>query len=177
MDFKKYTAEFIGTLFLTHIGCGALVMYNSSAGWLAVALTFGLVLMAMTYCFAHVSGCHINPAVSLGMLISGKIDFKDFIGYIIAQFTGAIVGIAILLVLFNNDTGLGANGYGDLSSWSLSWWQALIAEIVLTAIFVMVMLIMTSKKNRYVRGIVTGLTFAALYLFGLPLTNASLNPA
>lgn len=177
MNFKKYIAEFIGTLFLTHIGCGALVMYDFSAGWIAVALAFGLTLMAMTYCYHQVSGSHFNPAVSLGMFIAKKIDFKDFIGYIVAQFLGAIVGVAVLMVFFNNNTGLGANGYGDLSGWSFSWWQALIAEIILTAIFVMVFLVMTSKKSKYLIGIVNGSTLTALYLFGLPLTNASLNPA
>ena len=147
-------------------------MYDFSAGWIA-----GACVRAYSngddICYHQVSGSHFNPAVSLGMFIAKKIDFKDFIGYIVAQFLGAIVGVAVLMVFFNNNTGLGANGYGDLSGWSFSWWQALIAEIILTAIFVMVFLVMTSKKSKYLIGIVNGLTLTALYLFGLPLTNAS----
>ncbi len=177
MEFKKYIAEMFGTMFLVLVGCGSAVAYGFSAGWLAIALAFGLTVMAMTYCYMKFSGCHINPAVSLAMLITKKIDFKDFIGYIIAQFVGGIVGAAVLMIFFSRATGLGANGYGAMSSWDLNWWQALIAEILLTNLFVMVFLATSGKKHKFSGGIINGLTFAAVYIIGIPLTNASINPA
>lgn len=177
MNFKKYIAEFLGTMFLVLVGCGSAVAYGFSAGWLAIALAFGLTLMTMYYCYAPVSGCHINPAVSLAMLITKKIDFKDFIIYIIAQFLGALVGAAVLLIFFRAGTGLGANGYNTLSNWDLSWWRALIAEILLTAIFVMVFLSLSGKRHKLANGIIIGLTFTVVYIFGIPLTGASINPA
>lgn len=177
MNFKKYIAEFLGTMFLVLIGAGSAVAYGFSAGWLAIAFAFGLTVMAMTYCYGPVSGCHINPAVSLAMLVAKKIDFKDFIIYIIAQFLGGIVGALVLLIFFSADTGLGANGYGALSNWDLRWWQALIAEILLTAVFVMVFLTVAGKKHKIANGVIIGLTFTVVYIFGIPLTNASINPA
>ncbi|MDD4316365.1 MAG: aquaporin [Clostridia bacterium] len=177
MDFKKYIAELLGTMFLVLVGCGSAVAYSFSAGWLAVSLAFGLTVMAMTYCFMKFSGCHINPAVSLAMLICKKIDFKDFIAYIIAQFVGGIIGAAVLMIFFDASTGLGANGYDALSSWDLNWWQALIAEILLTNLFVMVFLATSGRKHKYSVGIINGLTFAMVYIIAIPLTNASINPA
>lgn len=177
MDFKKYISEFVGTMFFVLIGCGSAVAYGFSSGWLAVAFAFGLMAMAMTYCYSSISGCHINPAVSFAMLVAKKIDWKDFIIYIISQFLGGIVAAAVLLIFFRGHSGLGANGYNTVSNWDLRWWQALVAEIIMTAILVMVFLTLNGKKKKPTNGIVVGLTYTVLYIFGIPLTNASLNPA
>ncbi len=177
MNIKKYISEFLGTMFITLIGCGVAVAYGFSTGWLAIALAFGLTVMAMYYIYAPISGAHLNPAVSLGMWVTKKIDFKDFIIYIIAQFLGGIVAAAVLLIFFDAGSGLGANAYNDLSNWDLNWWQALIAEILLTVVFVMVFITVVKKKNKDIRGVVIGLTYTAVYLLGIPLTGASINPA
>lgn len=177
MNFKKYLVEFTGTMFLVLLGCGAAVAYTFSAGWLAVALVFGLTLMALTYCYGNISGCHINPAVSLAMFITKKIDFKDCIGYMIAQFLGGILGALVLLIFFRTNTGLGANGFNTLSNWNFAWWQAFLIETLLTCLFVMVVLTVKSKKLKYVGGIIIGLTFALVYMVAIPLTGASINPA
>lgn len=177
MEFKKYVVEFSGTMFLVLLGCGAAVAYTFSAGWLAVALVFGLTVMALTYCYGNISGCHINPAVTLAMFITKKIDFKDCIGYMISQFLGGIVGILVLMIFFRTDTGLGANGFNTLSNWDFTWWQAFIIEMLLSWFFVMVVLAVKEKKLKYSGGIVIGLTFALVYVVALPLTGASINPA
>ncbi len=177
MDFKKYISEFLGTMFFVLIGCGSAIAYGFSSGWIAVALAFGLTAMAMSYCYGAVSGCHINPAISFAMFVAKKIDLKDFLLYIASQFLGGIVAAAVLLIFFRANSGLGANGYNTLSSWDLRWWQALIAEIIMTAILAMVFLAIQGRRHKMANGIVIGLTYTALYVFGIPLTNASLNPA
>ena len=148
MNIKKYISEFLGTMFITLIGCGVAVAYGFSTGWLAIALAFGLTVMAMYYIYAPISGAHLNPAVSLGMWVTKKIDFKDFIIYIIAQFLGGIVAAAVLLIFFDAGSGLGANAYNDLSNWDLNWWQALIAEILLTADLLWYSLRLSRRKTK-----------------------------
>ncbi len=187
---RKYIAEFIGTAVLVIFGCGSAVVANAmlsgqgvvvplSFSTLAIAIAFGLVIVAMAYSVGNVSGCHINPAVSLGMLIAGKMSITDFIGYVISQMLGGIAGAAILMgVLGGTAYGLGANAYGESSAMGTSLTQALIVEIILTFVFVFVILGVTSKeKYSSVSGIVIGLTLTLVHIFGIPFTGTSVNPA
>lgn len=174
---KKYIAEFIGTFVLVLFACGTAAVVGCSSengtGYLLTALAFGLVIVAMAYSIGNVSGCHINPAVSIAMLVSGKMDVKDFIGYVVAQFLGAIVGAAVLMALVGVDSGLGANAlYND------SILLSIIVEIILTFVFVIAILGVTSKEsNGAVAGIVIGLTLTLVHILGISFTGTSVNPA
>lgn len=175
---KKYLAEFIGTLVLVLFACGtaaALGVDGSVAdgAYFMTALSFGLVIVAMAYSIGNVSGCHINPAVSLAMLISGKLSTKDFMGYLIAQFLGALVGAGLLAYLLGADSGLGANAlYQD------NVFQSIVIEVILTFVFVLSILGVTSKiENASVAGIVIGLSLTLVHLLGIHFTGTSVNPA
>lgn len=174
---KKYIAEFIGTFVLVLFACGTAAVVGCSAengtGYLLTALAFGLVIVAMAYSIGNVSGCHINPAVSIAMLVSGKLSIADFIGYIIAQFAGATAGAAVLMALVGKESGLGANAlYND--SIGLSF----LVEIILTFVFVIAILGVTSKiENSSVAGIVIGLTLTLVHILGISFTGTSVNPA
>ena len=182
---KKYICELIGTLVLVLFGCGSAAIAGQTLGTLGIALAFGLSIVAMAYVIGDVSGCHINPAVSLGMLIDGRISAKDFIGYVISQCIGAIIAAAILMFLINSanlggvaTTGLGANGFGAASSIGINMTGALITEIILTAVFVFTILGVTaSEKTASVAGIVIGLTLTFVHIMGIPITGTSVNPA
>lgn len=187
---KKYIAEFIGTAVLVVGGCGTAVAVNtiskthgvslpSTGTIIAIAFAFGLSIVAMAYSIGNVSGCHINPAVSLGMLINGKISAKDFVGYVIAQLLGATAGAAGLWLIFGSNESLGANGYGGgISALGLSAVAAGIVEVVLTFIFVLTVLGVTSKvENGAVAGIVIALCLVFVHLIGIPFTGTSVNPA
>ncbi len=186
---KKYIAEFIGTGVLVVGGCGTAVAINTvttghggptptAATVVAIALAFGLSIVAMAYSIGNVSGCHINPAVSLGMLVSGKMSAKDFIGYVIAQFLGATAGAAGLWLVFGSNASLGANGYGDSSALHIGAVGAGIVEVVLTFIFVLLILGVTSKaENGKIAGLVIGLTLVFVHLIGICFTGTSVNPA
>lgn len=188
--FKKALAEMIGTAVLVVIGCGVAVTTGCSdnAGIVATSLAFGLAIVAMAYSIGNVSGCHINPAVSLGLLVAHKMSFKDFLVYVGAQLVGAILGSAILFAIFYNmrETGLsyGANqiqwalfeGVGNITAGS--YLLAVLSEIVLTFIFVLAILGVTSKeKNSQVAGLVIGLVLVLVHLLGIRLTGTSVNPA
>ena len=174
---KKYLAEFIGTLVLVLFACGTAAVVGCSAengtGYLLTALAFGLVIVAMAYSIGNVSGCHINPAVSIAMLVSGKLSLKDFIGYVIAQFAGATAGAAILMALVGKESGLGANAlYNDSIGLSI------LVEIILTFVFVIAILGVTSKEqNGAVAGIVIGLSLTLVHILGISFTGTSVNPA
>ena len=177
---KKYIAEFIGTATLVLFGTGIAVV--SGGNLVATALAFGLAIIAMAYVIGDISGCHVNPAVSLSMLISKKISVKDFIGYVISQVAGAFAGSGILYAILNGtDLGtanLGANGFESLSALNISMVGALITEVVLTFVFVYTILGVTSDKNKSnVAGIVIGLTLTFVHLLGINLTGTSVNPA
>ena len=187
---KKYLCEFIGTAVLVLFGCGTAVVTGGAtagtglgfAGVLTIAIAFGLSIVAMAYVIGNVSGCHINPAVSLSMLISKKMSIKDFLGYIIAQCAGAFAGIGILYaILSNSDLGvsaLGANGFDGLSAVGLNMVGAIIVEIILTFVFIYTILGVTSdEKKGSVAGIVIGLTLTFVHIIGIPLTGTSVNPA
>ena len=145
---KKYFAEFLGTLVLVLFGTGVAVVTNGNV--LITALAFGLAIVAMAYSIGSISGCHVNPAVSLAMYLNKKISLKEFGFYSLAQFIGAICGSAILyLILKNSDLGvlaLGANGYGSLSGYGINLFGAIIVEVVLTFVFVYVILGVTSDE-------------------------------
>ena len=177
---KKYIAEFLGTLVLVLFGTGIAVVSNGNL--VATSLAFGLAIVAMAYSIGKISGCHVNPAVSLAMYLNKKMDLREFACYVLSQVLGAICGTAILyLVLSNTDLGvlnLGANGYASLSANAITLFGAIVVEVVLTFIFVFVILGVTSDKDKAsVSGIVIGLTLAFVHLLGIPLTGTSVNPA
>ncbi len=178
---KKYVAECIGTLVLVFMGCGSAVFLGCApeGGHLAVALAFGLSIVAMAYVIGNISGCHINPAVSLAMLLSKKLSFLDFIGYVIAQVVGAVAGAGLLKLLvgfgLTDQTGaLGANGIANAGGTA----GAILVEVILTFIFIFTILGVTSDEGKgSVAGIVIGLTLTFVHIVGIPLTGTSVNPA
>ena len=177
---KKYIGEFIGTAVLVLFGTGIAVV--SGGNLVATALAFGLSIVAMAYVIGNISGCHINPAVSLAMLINKKIETKDFIYYVIAQILGALAGTALLYLILKNTTigveSLGANGYGTLSSTNITLLGALVTECILTFVFIYTILGVTSDESKSnIAGIVIGLTLAFVHLLGINLTGTSVNPA
>lgn len=176
--FKKYLAEFIGTLVLVVFACGTAIATGCSSeangAYLLTALAFGLVIVAMAYSIGNISGCHINPAVSIAMLVSNKMSLKDFCGYVVAQFAGAIAGAGILAIFFDPaQSGFGTNGLfeGDI-------FKSLLIEVILTFVFVLAILGVTSKiENAKVAGIVIGLSLTLVHILGIALTGTSVNPA
>lgn len=175
---RKYIAEFIGTCVLVLAACGTAVVVGcdktaGDAAYFMTALAFGLVIVAMAYSIGNVSGCHINPAVSLAMLISKKMDVKDFIGYVVAQCLGGIFGALLLGVIAGFNCGFGANGL-----YEGNYVTSLIVEIILTFIFVLAILGVTSKPEYgNVAGIVIGLTLTLVHIVGIHFTGTSVNPA
>ena len=177
---KKYFAEFIGTLVLVLFGTGVAVL--SGGNLVATALAFGLAIIAEAYVIGDISGCHVNPAVSLAMFISKRLPGKDFAFYVIAQILGALAGTGLLfLILSSTNLGtaaLGANGYGSLSVTNISLLGAIVTEIALTFVFIFTILGVTSdSKKASVAGIVIGLTLTFVHLIGIKLTGTSVNPA
>ena len=175
---KKYIAELFGTFVLTLFGCGSAALsggIDGKLGILGIAFAFGLSIVSMAYVIGDVSGCHINPAVSLGVFLNGGMSFKDFVGYVIAQFIGGIAGAG---VLFGIATGLGQNGFGDASYLHISMGGAFLVEVILTMVFVFTILGVTAKvKNQAIAGLVIGLTLTFVHILGIPLTGTSVNPA
>ena len=169
---RKYIAECVGTMLLTLVACGIAV--TSGVDLVATSLAFGLVIVAAAYSIGNVSGCHINPAVSIALTVAGKMEVKECIRYIVAQVIGAFVGSLLLALTLGGFTALGANGLvGDTTVWI-----ALLVEVILTFIFTTTILGVTDKKeNGHVTGIVIGLTLVLVHLFGLPFTGTSVNPA
>ena len=177
-DFKKYLAEFIGTFVLVLVACGT-AMITSAKGdptfYLTTAAAFGLVIVAMAYSIGNISGCHINPAVSLAMLISKKMNVKDFCGYVVAQCLGAILGAVCLGLIFGFDTakaiGFGANACEKVGG-------GFLVEVLLTCIFVLAILGVTSRGEfSKVAGLVIGGTLTLVHLLGIGITGTSVNPA
>ncbi len=183
---KKCLAEFIGTMTLVVLGCGTAMLVGcdsvSGSGYPLTALAFGLTIVAMAYSIGNISGCHINPAVSLGVLLSGGMDVKEFVSYVISQCLGALAGSGLLALIFNlgNVTdktgGFGSNGLGNVNG---SAFAGLIVEIVLTFIFVIAILGVTSSKAAHgsFAGLVIGLTLVVVHILGIGLTGTSVNPA
>ena len=183
---KKYLAELIGTMVLVLLGCGSAVFAGSVAdvvgtgvGTLGVAFAFGLAVIAMAYTIGNISGCHINPAITLGVFLAGRMKGKDAIMYMIFQVIGAIVGSLILFALVSSGknagpTTTGANGFGDGQAL-----QAFIAELVFTFIFVLVVLGSTDSKKGAgnLAGLAIGLTLVLIHIVCIPITGTSVNPA
>ena len=181
---KKYICEGIGTAVLVLFGCGSAAIAGGALGTLGIAMAFGLSIIAMAYVIGNISGCHINPAVSLAMAINKKITWKEFGFYVLAQVIGAIVGIALLYLIMVccgidvSVQGLGQNGFGTESSVGINVWGALITEIILTFVFIYTILGVTSDESKAsIAGIVIGLTLAFVHIMGIPLTGTSVNPA
>lgn len=176
MNVKKYISEFIGTLVLVLFACGVAAVSGCKfpeTGYVATALAFGLVIVAMAYSIGNISGCHINPAVSIAMFVSGKMSLTDFIGYIVAQFAGAISGAVILMYLLGSNAALGQN-----SLYNEDILKSLIIEVILTFVFVFAILGVTSKtENGKITGLVIGLSLTLVHLLGIPFTGTSVNPA
>lgn len=183
---KKLIAECIGTCVLVVCGCGTAMLVGCDAvnggGYILTALAFGLTIVAMAYSIGNISGCHINPAVSLGVLMTGGMKVNEFIQYVIAQCIGAFVGSGILALIFSlggvtdQTGGLGTNGLGGVNGSAVA---GLIVEIVLTFIFVLAILGVTSKKANHgsFGGLVIGLTLVLVHILGIGLTGTSVNPA
>ena len=183
---KKYIAECIGTFVLVFLGCGTAMLVGCDAaaggGYILTALAFGLTIVGMAYCVGNISGCHINPAVSLGVLLSGGMSKKDFGGYVAAQCVGATLGSALLLAIFSlggvedKTGGLGTNGLAGVNG---SVVAGLLVEIVLTFIFVLTILGVTDEKAGHgsFAGVVIGFTLTLVHILGIGLTGTSVNPA
>jgi aquaporin Z len=190
---RKLAAELLGTAILVYFGVGVATLsfgFNTAgtsfaAGVVATALAFGLVLLALAYVLGPISGCHVNPAVTVGVWLSGRIALIEAAGYLAAQFAGGILGALVLWGTFNGSPlyhtsvqGLGADGYGSLSHIRISAGGAFLAEIILTALFVFAVLGATSKTaNAATAGIVIGLSLTIVHLVGIPITGTSVNPA
>ena len=175
---KKYVAEFIGTAVLVLVGCGTAMVVGCDAsigsGYLLTALAFGLSIVAEAYVIGNISGCHINPAVSLAFFMKGDLNKTDFIGYVIAQCLGAILGAVCLGVFFTFDCGFGANTLQP----GVSVGSGFLAEVVLTCIFVLAILGVTSREGfSKVAGLVIGGSLTLVHLLGIAITGTSVNPA
>lgn len=185
---KKLVAEFIGTLWLVLGGCGSAVLAAGypelGIGFAGVALAFGLTVVTMAYALGHISGCHLNPAVSIGLWIGGRFNAKDLVPYIIAQVLGGIAGAGILYCIvsgkdgFTSVGGFAANGYGDHSPDGYNMMSALVTEVVMTFMFLIIILGAThSKAPKYLAGLAIGLGLTLIHLISIPVTNTSVNPA
>ena len=185
---RKLAAEFIGTFWLVFGGCGSAVLAagfpNVGIGFVGVSLAFGLTVLTMAYAIGHISGCHLNPAVSIGLVAGGRFKSSELMPYIVAQLVGAAVASSVLYVIasgaagFSLAGGFAANGYGAHSPGGYSMVAALVAEFVLTFMFLVI--ILGSTDTRAPAGfapIAIGLGLTLIHLIGIPVTNLSVNPA
>jgi aquaporin Z len=181
---KRAGAELIGTFWLVFGGCGAAVLAGHQIGWLGVALAFGLTVLTMAYAIGHISGCHLNPAVSIGLVVAKRFDSKDLLPYILAQVSGAAAASALLYVIasdkagFDVASGFAANGYDSHSPENYAMVSALVAEITLTFMFLFI--ILGATDDRAPAGfapIAIGLGLTLIHLIGIPIDNLSVNPA
>jgi len=188
--FSKFTAEFFGTFVLVLMGCGSAVIAGANGvtgvGLLGISFAFGLSVVAMAYAIGHISGCHINPAITIGMVVAGRMKANEAVIYIIAQILGAIAGAGILLLIASGKDGyniaahgLGQNGYGAFSPAHYNLQAGFVAEAVFTFIFLFVIFGATSTKNIHggFAGISIGLSLVLIHIVGIPVTGVSVNPA
>jgi aquaporin Z len=183
---QKYFAELVGTFVLVFAGIGSAVLAGDKIGWVGIAFAFGLALLVMVYTIGPVSGCHINPAVTLGLLISRKISAMDAVIYAVVQVVGGILAAGMVLLIAREApggynpavAGLAANGYGDHSPGHYSLLAGLISEVILTALLVFTVLSVTDVHAPVgFAGIAIGLVLVLMHFVGIPITNASFNPA
>lgn len=184
MRTRALASEFLGTLLLVFFAVGCAVLGVEFIGTLGIALAFGFVLLALAYALGPISGCHVNPAVTLGMLCARRIDVATAIGYWVAQFVGGIAGAALLFLLtkqvpgVQTDGAFGSNGYGDRSAVHINTGGAFLAEVVLTFLLVFVVLGVTHRVAVVgFDGLPIGIALAVIHLLGIPLTGTSVNPA
>ncbi|MCL2394125.1 MAG: MIP family channel protein [Acidimicrobiaceae bacterium] len=195
MNIKNLVAELFGTAILVFFAVGVATLsfgfrfdgISTSAGIVATALAFGLVLMALAYAIGPLSGCHVNPAVTIGFLVSGRLPLRDAIGYWVAQFVGGILGALALWGVFSGSpeystsvTGLGADGFGKNSMIHINAGGAFAAEVILTFLFVFVVLMVTSRTHAStsaLAGVAIGFALTVVHLIGIPITGTSVNPA
>jgi len=177
---KKMLAEFVGTLALVLFGCGAAVLGGfDHVGQLGIALAFGFAIVAMAYGIGPISGCHVNPAVSLAVFVAGRMPLMEMLRYWVAQFAGALAGAAILMVLAGGVAhGLGADGFGAGSPGGYPLQAAAVFEVVMTALFTLVILGATGPKaNGAFAGLAIGITLAVIHIVGIQVDGVSVNPA
>jgi aquaporin Z len=183
---RKLAAEFIGTFILVFGGCGSAVFAAPHIGLLGVSLAFGLTVLGCAYALGPISGCHLNPAVTIGLAAGNRFSWREVPGYIAAQVVGGVVAAAVLVFLLKGTAegydatvkGLAANGVGDHSPGGYGLLQGFVAEAVLTFIFLTVILGATAKKaSPGFAGLAIGLTLTLIHLIGIPITNVSVNPA
>lgn len=184
---KKLLAEFIGTFWLVLGGCGSAVLAAGfpelGIGFVGVSIAFGLTVLTMAYAIGHISGCHLNPAVTIGLWIGKRFEAKDVVPYIIAQVLGGIAGAGVLYLIASGKPGFelggfAANGYGDHSPGGFNMQSALITEVVMTFMFLMIILGVTHKNaSPGFAGMVIGLGLTLIHLISIPVTNTSVNPA
>jgi len=188
--FTKFSAEFFGTMVLVLMGCGSAVIAGANGttgvGILGIAFAFGLSVVAMAYAIGHISGCHINPAISIGMVLAGRMPAKEAGVYIIAQILGAIAGAGLLFLIASGKdgysvvaNGLGQNGYATQSPGGYNLLSGFIAETIFTFIFLLVIFGSTSTKNIHggFAGLSIGLSLVLIHIVGIPVTGVSVNPA
>lgn len=189
-NLSKYAAEFFGTLVLVLMGCGSAVIAGANGttgvGLLGIAFAFGLSVVAMAYAIGHISGCHINPAITIGMVVAGRMKTAEAAGYIAAQVLGALAGAFVLMLIANGKAdyniavnGLGQNGYDAASPGKYNMMSGFIAETVFTFIFLLVIFGSTSTKNIHggFAGLAIGLSLVLIHITGIPITGVSVNPA
>jgi aquaporin Z len=184
---KRSLAELIGTFWLVLGGCGSAVLAagipDLGLGYLGVSLAFGLTVVTMAYAIGHISGCHLNPAVSIGLVMGGRFSAKDLPFYVVAQVLGAILAATIIYVIASGQAGFtvggfAANGYGELSPHKYSFQAALVCEVVMTAVFLFIIMGATDKRAPAgLAPLAIGLTLALIHMISIPVTNTSVNPA
>lgn len=182
---KKYWAELIGTFALVLVGCASVVIAGKYVGFIGVSFAFGLTLLAMVYAIGNISGCHVNPAVTIAMLVAGRIKWKEAILYIVSQCIGAIAAAGLLWAIATGrpdyslaTNGLAQNGYGSYSPTGFSLVSCFIAELILTALFIFVIFGSTSKGAlKGFAGVAIGFALVLIHLIGIPITGTSVNPA
>jgi aquaporin Z len=182
---RKYVAELIGTFSLVLIGVGSAVLAGDEVGFLGISFAFGLVLLAMVYAIGGISGCHINPAVTVGMFVAGRTGGRDAIAYIIVQCIGAVIAAGVILAIASGspayslpEDGLGQNGYGDQSPGGFSLQAVFISEVVMTGLFIFVILAATGiEAPKGFAGLAIGWTLAMIHIATIPVDSTSVNPA
>jgi aquaporin Z len=185
---KKQVAEFVGTFWLVLGGCGSAVLAAAfpevGIGLLGVSFAFGLTVLTMAFAIGHISGCHLNPAVSVGLWVGGRFPAKDLLGYVVAQVLGAVAAGGVLYLIasgkagFDVTAGFASNGYGDHSPGGYSMLSALVTEVVMTAMFLVIILGATDRRAPAgFAPIAIGLGLTLIHLISIPVTNTSVNPA